>query len=341
MITFQLSPDVLGNTRFAFSPLGEVTQSLRLLGAPNPTHLHRDWLRRARGSLDGVDVELLLSVVSQGRWIPSSMVPTAVEPGTTIERQLEDLTHLSPDELAKDLGVLWAELGIPRRGQELLDEGVRAPGLLAEAIWDYWDAVIAPHWPRMCAVLESDVSYRLSRLLNDGLFGLMGDIHPDVVLDGDKLHINKPLHADATYTASAMTMVPSIFAWPSVTLEDGTAGIFGLTYPARGVALVWEGLDERTECEGDRLASLLGRTRAAVLGLAAVPMYTTHMAKELGQSAGAVSQHLSVLRDTGLVTSRRSGKSVLYTQTALGASIMAAQATDARARGPMGVSFRA
>lgn len=341
MITFELSPDVLGNTRFAFSPLGEVTQSLRLLGAPNHAHLHREWLHRVRRGLEGVDLELLLSVVPQGRWICGAMAPARVEPGTTIERQLEELTHVAPDAMAEDLALVWEDLGVPRRGRQLLEQGALAPGLLAEAVWDYWDAAIAPYWSRMCAVLESDVSYRLSRLLNEGLYGLMGDIHPDVALEGNELRIRKGLHRDATYTASAMTMVPSIFAWPTVTLEDGTADIFGLTYPARGVGLVWEGLGERMESERDPLASLLGRTRSAVLRLAAVPMSTTHISQELGQSPAAVSQHLSILRDTGLLTSRRSGKSVLYSQTPLGGSIMTAQDRAGQAGRPMGLPSRA
>src|SRR5215217_7799933 len=77
----------------------------------------------------------------------------------------------------------------------------RAPGVLAEAIWDYWDAAIAPHWPRMCGVLEGDVSHRLTRLVSDGLFGLLADLHPDVALDGHLLNIDKPHHATARFTA--------------------------------------------------------------------------------------------------------------------------------------------
>ena len=46
MITYVLSTDVLGSTRFTFSPLAEVTLSLRLLGSPHPTHIHGPWLRR-------------------------------------------------------------------------------------------------------------------------------------------------------------------------------------------------------------------------------------------------------------------------------------------------------
>jgi hypothetical protein len=72
MITFELSSDVLGNTRFAFSPLAEVTLSLRLLGSAHPTRMHIPWLVKARNSLDRFDAELLLAVVPQGRWIAGS-----------------------------------------------------------------------------------------------------------------------------------------------------------------------------------------------------------------------------------------------------------------------------
>jgi len=57
----------------------------------------------------------------------------------------------------------------------------------------------------------------------------------------------------------------------------------------------------------------------------AVPLSTTQIAHELGQSPGSVNQHLSVLRGSGLVVSRRSGRSVLYRQTPLAQSMIAAQ----------------
>jgi DNA-binding transcriptional ArsR family regulator len=239
---------------------------------------------------------------------------------------------MSPDAMARDLGEVWADSGTPRRGQQLLDSGSRGPGVLAEAIWDYWDAVIAPHWPRVCGVLEGDVAHRLTRLVSGGLFGLIADLHPDVALDGHLLNIDKPHHVTARYTASGMTLVPSVFAWPTVILDDGVEGTFAITYPARGVGQLWEGLGEVTESDDNSLASLLGRTRAAVLGLTAVPMSTTAIAHELGQSPSTISQHLSVLREAGLVDARRSGKSVLYSQTPLAMSVVKAQAATVKSR---------
>lgn len=67
MITFVLSPDVLGQTRFSFSPLAEATLSLRLLGQPRLSHVHAAWLRHVRDGLDGVDLDLLLPLVPPGR----------------------------------------------------------------------------------------------------------------------------------------------------------------------------------------------------------------------------------------------------------------------------------
>ena len=99
MITYILSTDVLGSTRFTFSPLAEVTLSLRLLGSPQPTHIHGPWLRQARQRIDGVDLSLLLAVAPPGKWVVSCLVPPSPGPQVTIEEQLRALTRVSPDEL--------------------------------------------------------------------------------------------------------------------------------------------------------------------------------------------------------------------------------------------------
>jgi DNA-binding transcriptional ArsR family regulator len=88
--------------------------------------------------------------------------------------------------------------------------------------------------------------------------------------------------------------------------------------------------------DGNSLGNLLGRTRAAVLGLTAVPTSTTAIARELGQSPSTISQHLSVLREAGLVNARRSGKSVLYSQTPLAISVVKAEEAKAKLRPPDG-----
>jgi DNA-binding transcriptional ArsR family regulator len=332
VITFQLSGEVLGQTRFAFSPLSEVTLSLRLLGRPHLAHLHARWLQLTRSRLSGVDLPLLLAVAPPGEWIPPCLVPLADTARVTIEEQLTDLTHLSPTELEADLTQPWADRPPPPCLKELLDAGARGPGILAEKLWEYWTAAIAPHWPRICAVLEADVAFRVGALAERGLFALLDDLHAEATVQGHDLLVNKPHHADATYCATRLILTPSVFGYPSLVVADGEPGVFGLTYPAHGVGRVWEGLEPPDHEPDNQLAALFGRTRAAILERAALPVTTTQMARELGQSPGSVSEHLTVLKANGLLCSRRTGRSVLYWQTPLAQSMVSTQRTSATLR---------
>ena len=127
------------------------------------------------------------------------------------------------------------------------------------------------------------------------------------------------------YRAARLTLTPSVFGYPGLTLDDGEPGVFCLTYPAHGVGRVWEGLEPPDREAGNQLAALFGRTRAAILERAAVPVTTTQLARELGQSPGSVSEHLTLLKANGLLSSRRTGRSVLYWQTPLAQSMISTQ----------------
>ena len=324
MITLSLNGEVLGNTRFAFSPMSELTLSVRLLGCPMAAHPHTPWIGEARSRLADVDVELLHAVAPSGKWIASSLMPGG-RTDTTIESQLQTLADSDPASLREDLDQVWGDRQRPRRVRDLFASGGGGLAQLSDTMWDYWDAAIRPFWPRMCAVLEDDISHRVGALVNDGLLGLLTDLHPEVSVGPGKLFIDKPHHSSGEYEAGQMTLTPSVFAYPHLIVDEHAEG-YRLVYAARGVARVWEGLAaEETPAEEDHLVSLLGRTRAAVLRHTAIPMSTTQIARQIDQTAGSVSQHLMVLRSAGLVRSWRSGRSVLYRQTALAASMFAAQ----------------
>ncbi len=326
MCMFVMDTHVLGRTRFAFSPLSEATQSLRLLGEPHATSLHAPWLRMVRESLGSVDMPLLGAVAPPGPWLPESLMASAETPSTSIDRQLAELADIDPDQIIRDMDAVWGDRPRPQRLRELLADPRRAPSRLAEALWEYWGVAIGPYWPRMCAVLEDDVAYRVSRLVNGGIYDMLADLHPDVMVEGGRLRVGKPHSDEQTFAAERMVLTPSVFTWPGLALGDGSDGQFLLTYGARGVGRVWEGVGDvgRADPE-ERLGALLGRTRAIILEHTAVPMTTTQLARALGQSPGSINQHLSVLRDASLVTSWRSGRSVFYRQTPIAQSMIAAQ----------------
>jgi DNA-binding transcriptional ArsR family regulator len=81
------------------------------------------------------------------------------------------------------------------------------------------------------------------------------------------------------------------------------------------VAALWESRERRGD---DALDRLVGRTRAELLRVLAEPATTTWLSARFRMSLGGIGGHLAVLRESGLVTRERSGRSVLYRRTAVG-----------------------
>jgi DNA-binding transcriptional ArsR family regulator len=160
---------------------------------------------------------------------------------------------------------------------------------------------------------------------------MLADLHDQVSVHNDGISINKSISSEEKLSETAMMLVPSVFVWPNIIIAAVPTGSATLTYPARGVGRLWT-RDETMSEPDDALAALVGRSRAAILACLQLPHSTSELSLKLGQSAPAVSQHLSVLRRSGLVVSWRSGRSVLYRCTALATSIIEANDVAAPAR---------
>ena len=68
---------------------------------------------------------------------------------------------------------------------------------------------------------------------------------------------------------------------------------------------------------------MLGRSRAAMLADLGAPRSTTELAKRLSLSPATASHHLTALRDAGLISAQRDGRTVLYARTPLGDGLAA------------------
>ncbi len=76
----------------------------------------------------------------------------------------------------------------------------------------------------------------------------------------------------------------------------------------------------------EALCRLLGRTRAAVLASLTQGCSTLGLSRKLHISATTVSEHTSVLRSSGLITTTRASNSVRHLTTALGTTLLNATA---------------
>jgi hypothetical protein len=316
-----MSVSDLQRTRFVHSPLMEAAESLWILSSGQVQSVHRGWYDDVVHRLSGVDRELLEAVVPGSKAsIANFLLPTTGTDGpTTIETQLRDLAEMPAARLRRDLTRLWnGEL--PAAGQRLLADGRAGPRRAADALWQYWTVAIAPYWSGIRGVIDRDIAHRATTLTRQGVAAMFGDIHRRVRLHGETLHIDMTATTEQTFAGAGLKLVPSIFAWPYIVFDTKAANPSSLIYPTRGVGELWNA--EPSGREGDALAALLGRNRAAVLSALVTAQPTSRLAQALGLSAPSVNQHLSVLRRAGLVTSWRSGRFVVYERTALGTSVV-------------------
>jgi DNA-binding transcriptional ArsR family regulator len=206
----------------------------------------------------------------------------------------------------------------PAVRDRIVADPAAAAARLADTLHAYWQLVLAPHWPRMRALLDADVLWRARRLADGGAQLLFADLHETLAWHGDRLTAEGRCDYSGDLSGTGLLLAPSAMAWPVVRtmLEPYQPTVI---YPARAVGTLWETGRPST---GDALSGLLGRSRAALLLALSEPASTTAMARRLQLTPGGVSQHLSVLLANGLVTRARVGGSVLYHRTSRGDSLV-------------------
>lgn len=318
MLEVEFTKADLARTRFAFSPLWEVVAAVRALKYPGDHSLHAAWATSTRKRLAtaGVPWGLLSDLVPAYR-IPAFLAPPPTTPVPDLDLELRALMATPPRSLDEGIGLLDPS---PR-----LDALRRDPGsqlaALATTITDFFAVALAPYWPRIMTIYEADVLYRARRLLDGGLTRLFDDLDASLTWQNDTLRIaHRRSSGRKSLSGQGLLLVPSVFIWPRVFSLIDPAYQPALRYPPRGVATLWE---RRTGDVPAALAAVLGRGRARLLAELDSPASTTELARRMDLSAGGVSQHLTALRDAGLVDAHRTGRYVLYVRSRIGEALVA------------------
>jgi DNA-binding transcriptional ArsR family regulator len=327
VIRLRLAAGDLERLRFAYSPLAEVAESLYVLQCGDVPSLHRAWFERISKRLGQVDMPALQAIVPAPRpHVASFLLAGAREPATSIDAQLAMVAESTPDRLRADLEVVW-QGELPPKTRVILEHG--GGRRIAEALREYWTVAISPYWPQIRAVLDADIAYRAARLARGGIQALLSDLHPELELVGHTITVQCKAGSEHQLAGAGLVLVPCVFAWPHVMADVGAGNPPNITYGPRGIGELWP-MAQPAARDGDALAALLGRSRAAILLSVGLPKSTSDLARELEQSMPAVSAHLAVLRQAGLVTSWRAGRRVLYQRTPLATSVVAASTNPAR-----------
>ncbi|HVT71116.1 MAG TPA: helix-turn-helix domain-containing protein, partial [Trebonia sp.] len=174
-------------------------------------------------------------------------------------------------------------------------------------------------WPRLRAVLDADIAYRARQLAFGGAARLFTGLHPDLRWHDGLLTLDGDHRPSPGRPPGGMILSPVVLGPPWVMIKLRTTTQTTLRYPARGTGTLWEA---GTRPVPGHTVRLLGRRRAGLLEALRSPSTVTDLARDLNVSPSAVSQHIRVLRESGLVTGDRSGRSVRYLITEPGLALL-------------------
>jgi DNA-binding transcriptional ArsR family regulator len=313
--------DDLITSRFAISPLWELVHAVRRVSETTDHAPLRPWLARYRPRARAINLEVVLALQAPHWGVDFlTVVPAGTSP--TIEEQLAEVRRTPADRVRRDAEEAFRRCGgvSPRIRDILLGEN--AANHIADVLAVAWDELLAPEWPVLRAVLERDIVHRAGQLAARGWSAALDGLHSRVSWRDGAIELDG-WTADGgegdALGGRGLLFVPSVFIWPRLALGLHPPT---LVYPARGVAALWE-KPAPVPSAPDGLGRLIGSSRAAVLRSLDEPASTTQLAAILGQSLGALGDHLAVLRASGLVTRARSGRSVLYHRTPVGDALIA------------------
>ncbi|HET7013369.1 MAG TPA: DUF5937 family protein [Streptosporangiaceae bacterium] len=330
-VVLVMSLDVaeLAATRFAISPLGETIRALQLLARPDPPEVNRPWLRWARAQLDQRPLRagrLWPLVVTGLPFYPEFLLPAPPGQWSAFADELDRLAATPAMAVRASLHRVFSDGPWPPSAVELYER--LEFGEIAAELADCHDRLIAPHWERIRAVLDADIAYRTGVLASGGARQLFHDIHQDLTWSAGTLSL---ADADTGRTElrvekgpDGLVLMPTVFGWPDVSMRKATSTQTTMMYPARGAATVWHAITDHPAGHGTPAEHLLGAVRARLLAALCSPSTTTMLARQLGVTPSAVSQHLRFLHRGGLLNRQRSGRAVLYSASELGLALLGA-----------------
>ncbi len=311
-------------TRIAptLGPLAETIFGLRLLccAKSNPPGL-APWQNQARGRLNP-RMRPLAALGPHGAlgvdlW-------TLTGEAATIEAGLEALVAMRPEHVRTELEILNGDTALPAWAWQLTDHDPSARRLLADSAKATYHALLEPVWPRVRNHLHAESAARGRAIIDGGVERLFTTLHPRIRWSAPVLEVGMKSESTIRLGGRGIVLVPSLFIGERFVLLTDIANEETppkLVFPAP----MADPLGSATGKRHGALANLLGHNRATVLSRIADGCTTSELARRAGVSLAAASQHATVLREAGLITTRRDGGAVFHSLTALGAELLAGQ----------------
>ncbi|MCE7004471.1 winged helix-turn-helix domain-containing protein [Kibdelosporangium philippinense] len=303
-------------------PLWEVLLSLHMLQTGHGAIVFDGWRKEVRRVLRP-SVSLLTALAPPTGYSPDFLTPDC--DSADIDHGLERLLATSRDELHQDMARLAAGSPVPRWTSMLADGDAGVLQEVASAIKAYFTTAVLPYWPNIRTHIRTDRDKRADLATDRGFEKLLNTLHPTMRWRAPVLEVDYPVEQDLHLDGRGLVLIPSFFCWRNPIKSADPARAPVLVYPVDR-DLSWpSGRDvDSIAPRPESLTALLGRTRAAVLrAIADMPLQNTSaLAKSAGISLSGASQHVTVLRDAGLVVTHRHNGAAVHKLSARGALLL-------------------
>jgi DNA-binding transcriptional ArsR family regulator len=313
MLRLRLGIEDLARTTFAVpTPYCELVVSAQVLQQPT-SQFRRLW-RAGRARFPAPARRLLELVPAYGS-VPTFLAPEACG---CLDEALDVVRSTPPALIGAELVELPSRSGLAPWIHDLAEGRADALEELGGVMRTYHDHVMAPLWPTIERVVAAELRDRAWQLATEGAEATLNTLHPRIRWRDGVLEVRAPGDADIDLAGRGLRLMPSVWTRPGVAIgwKQPT-----LVYPLRSSS--WAQEDTGGDHD-DRLAAVLGTTRARVLRTLVSERTTTELARGLHISSASASTHAAALRGAGMVTTRRDGKSVRHALTELGKAVVSA-----------------
>jgi len=297
-------------------PLWEIANSLDRLQTRRGRWAYAPWYRAASETLTDPVLRkmvgsLLVPLFPRAAYFPDFLTPPASLDG--LDAGIDAVLATPAERVTSEMRTLALVHQAPSWAPRLADGDLHTE--LGVALRTYHQKVIAPHAELIEKELASDRAARARALERGGVDRLLSGFQPLMRWRSPVLEVRYPVNRTIRLEGRGLQLIPSYFCWHNaVTLADTDLSPV-LIYPVlRELASPKTG--------EPATAALLGKTRAAVLRAAASGLTAGEIAGRVGIGAPTTSHHLTVLRDSGLITTQRAEKTVLHVLTPLGAALL-------------------
>ncbi|MGH2493956.1 MAG: DUF5937 family protein [Ktedonobacteraceae bacterium] len=342
MITFHLPPAAVERLAFAYSPVLEAVLSLHVLVEPKHHPVQHQWVRQMQRLSPALKREIAAFSFAYRSYFPAFLFPAATGTFATFESELTRLRALAMQMLSFEFTEVFCCGMLPRdfarvedpvacdlilnNAASLEPESLSLVRLALEeplALLDrflnllsaYWEAAFQVEWQRVEELLASNVADAGTHIAVHGLYAFLQGLWPEIRIDqaAERFWLERPHeHEVVIGSDDPLVLVPSFYVWPHIRVNCDQPWASALVFPVAQLAQTTHPpLPPSAMLRV--LRALADDTRLRALRLIAEqPRSTQELAPLVGLSEAALSKHLRLLAEAGILEAQRTGYYVLY-----------------------------